>query len=197
MISAYKKILDNVVLKSDARPVLKGVHYANGNAVATDSHQLVLFKNVVENTDLNVTIDLSTYLPINREYPETSRIIPTDHTTQLAFHNLSEIGGIVDYLKACKKQTVDLDIKDSGFSLKVQENAGMRYNQKADWSGESLQISFNPSYLYNALAHLDRLNKEQPGSYSGDIVINFSTEIRPFTVEYGNMIYVVTPMRNF
>ena len=197
MISAYKKILDNVVSKSDARPVLKGVHYANGDAVATDSHQLVLFKNVVEDTDMNVTIDLSTYLPINRDYPETSRIIPTDHTTQLAFHNLSELGGLVDYLKAGKKQTVDLDIKDSEIALKLHDNAGMTYNQAVDWNGKALKISFNPSYLYNALAYLDRLNKEQPGLYSGDITINFTSELRPFTVEYGNMVYVVTPMRNY
>ena len=197
MINAYKKILDNVVSKSEARPVLKGVHYANGNAEATDSHQLVLFKNVVEDTDLNVTIDLSTYLPINREYPETSRIIPTKHTTQVVFHDPSEIGGMVDYLKASKKQTIDMDIQDSEIALKLQDNAGMTYNQRADLNGEALKISFNPSYLYNALAHLDRLNKDQPGSYSGDITINFTSELRPFTVEYGNMVYVVTPMRNF
>ena len=197
MINSYKKILDNVVSKSDARPVLKGVHYEKGNAVATDSHQLVLFKNVVEDTDLNVTIDLSTYLPINRDYPETDRIIPNKHTTQVIFHNPSELGGVVDYLKACKKQVVDLDIQDSGLSLKLQDNAGMTYNQKADWSGKPLNISFNPSYLYNALAYLNRLNKEQPGSYNGDITINFTSELRPFTVEYGNMVYVVTPMRNF
>ena len=197
MISAYKKILDNVVSKSDARPVLKGVHYANGDAVATDSHQLVLFKSVVEDPDLNVTIDLSTYLPIDRDYPETSRIIPTTQDTQVIFHDPSELAGVVDYLKACKKQVVDLDIKDSSLSLKLQDNAGMTYNQKADWSGKALQISFNPSYLYNALAHLDRLNKEQPGSYSGDITINFTSDTRPFTVEFGNMVYVVTPVRNF
>ena len=197
MINAYKKILDNVVLKSDSRPVLKGVHYEKGDAVATDSRQLVLFKNVVDDPDLNVTIDLSTYLPINIDYPETDRIIPMDHTTQIAYHNLSELDGLIDYLKACKKYTVDLDIQDSGLSLKLQDNAGMTYNQKADWSGEALKISFNPSYLYNALAYLDRLNKEQPGSYSGDVTINFSSELRPFTVEFGNMIYVVTPIRNF
>ena len=197
MISAYKKILDNVVSKSDARPVLKGVHYANGDAAATDSHQLVLFKNVVEDPDLNVTIDLSTYLPINRDYPEISRIIPTDHTTQVVFHDPSELGGLVDYLKAGKKQVVDLDVKDSSIALKVQENAGMTYTQTVDWNGKALKISFNPSYLYNALAYLDRLNKEQPVSYSGDITINFTSEFRPFTVEYGNMVYVVTPMRNF
>lgn len=197
MISAYKKILDNVVSKNESRPVLKGVHYENGNAVATDSRQLVLFKNVVEDTELNVTIDLSTYLPINRDYPEVSRIIPTDHTTQLAFHNLSELGGIVEYLKACKKQVVDLDVKDSSIALKLHENAGMTYTQTVDWSGEALKISFNPCYLYNALAYLDRLNKEEPGSYNGDITINFSSELRPFTVEYGSMIYVVTPMRNY
>lgn len=197
MINSYKKILDNVVSKSEARPVLKGVHYENGDVVATDSHQLVLFKNVVEDTDLNVTIDLSTYLPIDRDYPETSRIIPTQHTTQVVFHDPSELAGVVDYLKASKKQTVDLDIKDSEIALKLHENAGMTYNQKVDWSGEALKISFNPSYLYNALAYLDRLNKEQPVSYSGGIIINFTSEFRPFTVEYGNMVYVVTPMRNF
>jgi len=197
MISAYKKILDHVVSKKDSRPLLKGVHYENGNMVATDSHQLVLFKDVVEDTKLNVTIDLSTYLPINREYPETDRIIPTEHATQLTFYNLSELDGLVNYLKASKKQVVDMDIKDSGVALKLQVDSGMSYTQNVDWSGEDLQISFNPSYLYNALAYLDRLNKEQQGAYNGDVVINLISELRPFTVEYGKMVYVVTPVRNF
>jgi len=197
MISAYKKILDNVVSKSDSRPVLKGVHYEKGNMVATDSHQLVLFRDVLEDTELNTTIDLSTYLPINRDYPETDRIIPTTHTTQLAFHNLSELAGLVNYLKASKKQVVDLNIKDSGIALKLHDSAGMTYTQTVDWSGKALQISFNPGYLYNALAYLDRLYKGQPSDYDGDIVINFGSELRPFTVEYGKMVYVVTPVRTY
>lgn len=197
MISAYKKILENVVSKKESRPVLKGVHYENGNMVATDSHQLVLFKDVVEDTNLNVTIDLSNYLPINMDYPETDRLIPMKHTTQLVFHHLSDIKGLVDYLKASKKQFVDMTIKDSGFTLKLQDNPYMTYKQKVEWNGDDLEISYNPSFLYNALAYLDRLAKEQPGEYTGDVVINFNGSLRPFTVEFGKMIYLVTPVRNF
>lgn len=197
MLSAYKKILDHVVSKKDSRPVLKGVHYENGNMVATDSHQLVLFKDVVEDTKLNVTIDLSTYLPINENYPETDRVIPTEHDTQLIFHDLGELNDLVNYLKACKKYAVTMDINNSGLALKLQVDPGMSYNQEVDWSGEALKISFNPSYLYNALNYLDQLRKEQPEAYNGDVVINFGNKLRPFTVEYGKMIYVVTPIRNF
>ena len=196
MISAYKKILDGVVSKKESRPVLKGVHYENGNMVATDSHQLVLFKDVTEDKELNVTIDLSTYLPINMNYPETERLIPTEHTTQLVFHNLDEIKGLVDYLKAGKKQLVDMTIKDQGFTLKLQDNPYMTYNQEVEWNGDELEISYNPSYLYNALAYLDRLAKEQPIEYTGDILISFNGDLRPFTVVFGNMTYLVTPVRN-
>lgn len=196
MLSAYKKILDNVVSKYDSRPVLKGVHYQNGNMVATDSHQLVLFKDVVEDKSLNVTIDLSNYLPIDIIYPDTDRLIPTEHTTQLVFHHLNDIKGLVDYLKASKKKLVDMTIKDQGFTLKLQDNPYMTYNQEVEWNGDELEISYNPSYLYNALAYLDRLAKEQPVEYTGDILISFNGDLRPFTVVFGNMTYLVTPVRN-
>lgn len=196
MLSAYKKILDGVVSKKDSRPVLKGVHYQNGNMVATDSHQLVLFKDVVEDKSLNVTIDLSNYLPIDIIYPDTDRLIPTEHTTQLVFHHLNDIKGLVDYLKASKKKLVDMTIKDQGFTFKLQDNPYMTYNQEVEWNGDELEISYNPSYLYNALAYLDRLAKEQPLEYTGDILISFNGDLRPFTVVFGNMTYLVTPVRD-
>lgn len=197
MLSAYKKILDGVVSKKDSRPVLKGVHYQNGNMVATDSHQLVLFKDVVEDKNLNVTIDLSNYLPIDISYPETDRLIPTENTTQLVFHNLSDINGLVEYLKASKKQLVDMTIKDQGFTIKLQDNSYMVYNQEVEFNGDELEISFNANYLYNALAYLGRLAKDQPGDYTGDVTINFDGKLRPFTIEFGKMTYLICPVRNF
>ena len=197
MISAYKKILDGVVAKSDSRPVLKGVHYQNGNVVATDSHQLVLFKDVTDNKELDVTIDLSTYLPIDGNYPDTDRLIPTDNTTQLTFHNVDELTGVVNYLKAAKKQLIDMDIKDNGLSMELHDAPGMSYNQEVEWNGDSLDIRFNASYLYNALSYLDRLHKGEPGNYNGDITIHFNGQLRPFTIEYGKMVYLVCPVRNF
>ena len=196
MISAYKKILENVVSKLDSRPVLKGVHYEKGNIVATDSHQLVKFSGINEDTEMTATIDLSTYLPITESnYPETDRIIPTDHTTQLIFHDPSELTGLVSYLKACKKQVVTLSINTEGLLLKEKDNAGMSYSQAVDWEGEELELNFTASYLYNALAYLDRLHHECFSKFDGDITINFTSPLRPFTVEYGKMVYVVTPVR--
>ena len=197
MISAYKKILDNVVLKKNSRPILKGVHYENGNAVATDSHQLVLFKDVVENKELNTTIDLSSYLPIDGNYPDTNHLIPLDNTTQLTFHNVDELTGIVNYLKASKKQVVDMTIKDNGFSMQLHDAPGMNYNQEIEWNGDSLKVSYSANYLFNALGYLDRLHKEDPANYDGDITINFNGELRPFTIEYGKMTYLICPVRNF
>lgn len=196
MISAYKKILENVVSKKENRPVLKGVHYENGNMVATDSHRLVLFKDVTEDKKLNVTIDLSTYLPINENYPETERLIPTENTTQLVFHDLNDIKGLVDYLKASKKQLVDMTIKDQGFTLKLKDNPYMTYNQEVEMNGDELKVSYDPSYLYNALAYLGRLAKDQPGDYTGDVTINFNGNLRPFTIEFGKMTYLICPVRN-
>lgn len=196
MISAYKKILENVVSKKENRPVLKGVHYENGNMVATDSHQLVLFKDVTEDKKLNVTIDLSTYLPINGNYPETERLIPTENTTQLVFHDLNDIKGLVDYLKASKKQLVDMTIKDQGFTLKLKDNHYMSYNQEVEMNGDELKVSYDPSYLYNALAYIGRLAKDQPVDYTGDVTINFNGNLRPFTIEFGKMTYLICPVRN-
>lgn len=197
MLSAYKKILDNVVSKKESRPVLKGVHYENGNAVATDSHQLVLFKDVVEDKELNATIDLSTYLPIYDRYPDTDHLIPVDHTTQLIFHDLDELTELVSYLKSAKKNIVDLDINGAGFGLELHDDREVNYIQEANWDGEILTVRFNANYLYNALAYLDRLHKDQPLEYSGDVTINFNGELRPFTVEYGKMTYLICPVRVF
>ena len=197
MISAYKKILEGVVSKDESRPVLKGVHYENGNMAATDSHQLVLFKDVVDDTKLNVTIDLSTYLPIDMNYPEVDRLIPTEQTTQLVFHGLNDLNGLVTYLKAGKKALVDMTIKGTGVNIKVKDNPYMTYNQEVEWNGDELDISFNANYLYNALAYLDRLTKDQPGDYTGNVTINFDGKLRPFTVEFGKMVYLICPVRNF
>lgn len=197
MISAYKKVLDGVVSKKDSRPILKGVHYQNGNAVATDSHQLVLFKDVTDNKDLNVTIDLSNYLPIDGKYPETERLIPTENTTQLTFHNVDELTGLVNYLKASKKQLVDMTITGSGVSMELHDAPGINYKQETEWNGDDLKVSFSANYLYNALAYLDRLHKGDPANYDGDITFNFNGELRPFTIEYGKMTYLICPVRNF
>lgn len=195
MLSAYKKILDDVVSKKDSRPVLKGVHYQNGNMVATDSHQLVLFKDVVEDKNLNVTIDLSNYLPINRNYPETDRLIPTEHTTQLVFHDLNELSSLVEYLKASKKAIVDMTIKEQGVNIKVKDIPYMTYNQEVEFNGDELDIRFNANYLYNALAYLGRLAKDQPGDYTGGVTLNFNGSLRPFTIEFGKMTYLICPFR--
>lgn len=197
MINAYKKILDGVVAKGESRPILKGVHYENGNAVATDSHQLVLFKDVTENKGLNVTVDLSTYLPIDGNYPDTDRLIPLDNTTQLTFHSVDELTGIVNYLKASKKQVIDSHIKDNGLSMELHDAHGMNYNQEVEWNGDTLKVSFSANYLYNALAYLDRLHKDDPANYDGDITFNFNGELRPFTILYGKMTYLICPVRNF
>lgn len=198
MISAYKKILDGVASKKDTRPILKGVHYQNGNMVATDSHQLVRFENALDElngNDLNVTIDLSTYLPIEGEYPETDRLIPADHTTRITLHGLNEIPGLVNYVKAAKKQVVVMGVKDSGVMLELQDDPGMTYGQSVEWDGEALKVSFYANYLYNALAYLDRLHKEYPLEYHGDVTVSFNGGLRPFTIEYGKMTYLICPVR--
>ena len=197
MLSAYKKILDGVVFKKDSRPILKGVHYQNGNAVATDSHQLVLFKDVVDDKDLNTTIDISTYLPINGNYPETDRLIPTENTTCVVFHDVTELTGLVNYLKASKKQIIDMTIKDNGVSMGLHDAPGMNYKQETEWDGDDLKVSFFANYLYNALAYLERLHKENPSNYDGDIKLNFNGELRPFTIIYGKMTYLICPVRNY
>lgn len=198
MISAYKKILDGVVDKTDARPILKGVHYQNGNMVATDSHQLVRFENVLDEmngNDLNLTIDFSTYLPIEGNYPETDRLFPTENTTRINLHDINELPGLINYLKAGKKQVVVMQVKDSGVMLKLQADPGMTYGQSVDWDGEALKVMFYANYLYNALAYLDRLHKEYPLEYHGDVTINFNGELRPFTIVYGKMTYLICPVR--
>lgn len=198
MISAYKKILDGVVDKTGSRPILKGVHYQNGNMVATDSHQLVRFENVLDemnDNDLNLTIDFSTYLPIEGNYPETDRLIPTENTTRINLHDMNELPGLINYLKAGKKQVVVMQVKDSGVMLELQDEPGMTYGQSVEWDGEALKVMFYANYLYNALAYLDRLHKEYPLEYHGDVTISFNGELRPFTVVYGKMTYLICPVR--
>ena len=101
--SATSKILKSVISKEGNRPILECVRYANGDAIATDSHQLVRFNNVFENKDFEATINILSLLPSNQKYPDATRVIPKEFNLSASF-STDIVKDLVKFLKVVKKK---------------------------------------------------------------------------------------------
>jgi len=93
---------------------------------------------------------------------------------------------------ATQNGTVKLEFKNGVVSSHVHSPEVGRVNEEIDTSavsGEDLSISFNPTYLIEALKAID----------SEQVVIRFISSVRPFTlVPEGNeqgFIQLITPVR--
>lgn len=132
-------------------------------------------------------------------YPDTDRLIPTESTTSVEF-DLSTLArslerasllthesrnNVVKLTLDTENQIVKLE-GDSPEIGNVEEEVAFKKLQ-----GESLEISFNPDYLRDALR----------ASITEEIVMNFTQPLRPFTVmparDDVNFIQLITPVRTY
>lgn len=128
-------------------------------------------------------------------YPDTDRLIPTEFNTTVIFETVKlrqamERARLLS--NATQNGTVKLEITGGQVSAHVHSPEVGRVNEELDAlevSGEELVISFNPTYLIDALK---AANSEQ-------IKISFISSVRPFTlvpnVEEVELIQLITPVR--
>ena len=128
-------------------------------------------------------------------YPDTDRLIPTEFNTEATF-NVANLRFSMERARllsnATQNGTVKLEFKNGVVSSHVHSPEVGRVNEEIDTSavsGEDLSISFNPTYLIEALKAID----------SEQVVIRFISSVRPFTlVSEGNeqgFIQLITPVR--
>lgn len=128
-------------------------------------------------------------------YPDTDRLIPTEFTSILTF-NTSDLRAAMERARllsnATQNGTVKLEIADGIVSAHVNSPEVGRVNEEIDTesvTGEDLTISFNPTYLIDALKAID----------SERVTISFISSVRPFTLvpseDTENFIQLITPVR--
>lgn len=128
-------------------------------------------------------------------YPDTDRLIPTDFNTTVTFDvvNLRQSMERARLLSsATQNGTVKLEIKQGVVTAHVNSPEVGKVNEEIDTiavSGEDLTISFNPTYLIEALK---ALNSEK-------VTISFISAVRPFTLVPADtdedFMQLITPVR--
>lgn len=128
-------------------------------------------------------------------YPDTDRLIPTEFNTVVVFDtaNLRHAMERARLLSnATQNGTVKLEIINQVVSAHVHSPEVGRVNEELETlsvSGEDLVISFNPTYLIEALKAVS----------SEQVTISFISPVRPFTLVPNNdtqeFIQLITPVR--
>lgn len=128
-------------------------------------------------------------------YPDTDRLIPTEFHTVVVFDtaNLRHAMERARLLSnATQNGTVKLEIVNQVVSAHVHSPEVGRVNEELETlsvSGEDLVISFNPTYLIEALKAVS----------SEQVTISFISPVRPFTLvpnnETHDFIQLITPVR--
>ena len=128
-------------------------------------------------------------------YPDTDRLIPTEFSTVVTFAT-SALRAAMERARllsnATQNGTVKLEIANDIVSAHVNSPEVGRVNEEIDTesvTGEDLTISFNPTYLIDALKAID----------SEKVTISFISSVRPFTLvpseDTENFIQLITPVR--
>ena len=131
-------------------------------------------------------------------YPDTDRLIPTEFANVVTF-NTSDLRFAMERARllsnATQNGTVKLEIEKGLVSAHVNSPEVGRVNEEIETesvSGEDLTISFNPTYLIEALKAIS----------SEKVRISFISAVRPFTLvpseeteELEDFIQLITPVR--
>ena len=128
-------------------------------------------------------------------YPDTDRLIPTDFKTAITVETAT-IRHTMERARllsnATQNGTVKLEIANQTVSAHVNSPEVGRVNEELDILevvGEDLTISFNPTYLIDALKAVT----------SEQVKISFISSVRPFTLvpnsEEEDFIQLITPVR--
>lgn len=195
--------------------------------IATDSHRLVKHdikienNNVIDvvwsgsgmdklvsvigknNSDIEINIDSNCTVFSNGEiqffeknlegnYPNTNRLIPDDFKTNITLNGkeLSEVLPNLDMIVKDKRHN-DVSLMLNG-SVKIEAVNDKKEKMEMELEhsnryGDDMEINFNVNYLSDILKRAD----------NEDLKFNFSDAIRPFTIEDGQTINLILPVKKY
>lgn len=192
-MSQRKITLDNVA--SDFDVVIPSKSLREFSAVFTDDVEKVeVFFSASQILFRSEHISFYTRL-LEGNYPDTDRLLTSNFETEVVFTTASlrsamERAHLIS--NATQNGTVKLEILGNSVSAHVNSPEVGKVNEELDTlsiSGNDLTISFNPTYLIEALKALK----------SETVVVRFISPVRPFTLTPGddseNFIQLITPVR--
>lgn len=159
-----------------------------------------LFMMVTQQQVIFVVDNLTIYSRLlEGNYPETDRLIPTAHQTELVL-NANDFQQAIDRASLMshegKNNVVQLDIDQGKVELSVAGNEVGHVAEEINYKkldGEAIKISFNPDYMKDALKSFGDI----------DIKIHFQSAIRPLLlsaatdseVPFNTLLQLLTPIR--
>ena len=192
-MSQRKITLENVA--SDFDVVIPSKSLREFSAVFTDDVEKVeVFFSASQILFRSKHISFYTRL-LEGNYPDTDRLLTSNFETEVVFTTASlrsamERAHLIS--NATQNGTVKLEILGNSVSAHVNSPEVGKVNEELDTlsiSGNDLTISFNPTYLIEALKALK----------SETVVVRFISPVRPFTLTPGddseNFIQLITPVR--
>lgn len=192
-MSQRKITLENVA--SDFDVVIPSKSLREFSAVFTDDVEKVeVFFSASQILFRSEHISFYTRL-LEGNYPDTDRLLTSNFETEVVFTTASlrsamERAHLIS--NATQNGTVKLEILGNSVSAHVNSPEVGKVNEELDTlsiSGNDLTISFNPTYLIEALKALK----------SETVVVRFISPVRPFTLTPGddseNFIQLITPVR--
>ena len=203
------KVLKSIIAETSfaastqkSRPILTGVHFVLSSRSLKELS--AVFSDDIENIEVffsanqilfrSETISFYTRL-LEGNYPDTNRLLSDSFETEVVFETASLRSAMErSYLisNASQSGTVKLEILNGSVSAHVNSPEVGKVNEDIDVqdvSGSDLVISFNPTYLIDALKALK----------SETVRVRFISPVRPFTLtpadDSENFIQLITPVR--
>lgn len=193
---SIQKMLKAAACKLESRPVLQDILYKDGDVYACDSHQLVKFSGVTD-SKINMKINAISLLPdTENNYPDLERVINIYDDTMFTI-DLDDIKKVVDFLKQDKKAIAcfTANVFDNKVYLDLDNDSKLVLPIKKV-TGADATINFSVEYLYNCLSNLKAFHKEYAIN-ENEVVFKLGKTLQPFTVNYGSMLYLITPIRKY
>ncbi len=160
-----------------------------------DEEELVQI-SIMDNQILFKTETMNFYSRLlEGNYPDTNRLIPTKFNTEICF-NVTQLLAAIDRASLLshegRNNIVKLSIDSDQVTIYGNSPEIGNVEESLSYievSGDPITISFNPDYMKDSLKSFGNI----------DVVINFISPIRPFTLEPKNkdidFIQLITPVR--
>lgn len=197
--AGIEKCLKNIIKNvSPTRPILQCAHFENGNIIATDSHQLVRFRDAVPEK-LSFNLNLTNFRFDDGIYPDTGELIPQNFATEFEI-SAEKAVELIPLVKALPKEfenVIKMSANEEKVILETEMLDGSNIKQKLSinvekFSGRKQSMCFKSSLLVNTLESVKELKE------FGNVKFKLQgSPLRPFLMVYKNMDYLLTQVRTF
>lgn len=131
---------------------------------------------------------------LDDEFPDTSRLIPTNFTQILNIDSKTLLDAIdrTSFIKSDGKNVVKMKISQESIEITSSNQIGNSYEKLPiiKFEGSPLEISCSGKYLQDAIKAIDK----------EDITIKFSGELKPLIIqnnEENSLIQLISPVRTY